>query len=91
MKVAIAEISSFMTSVAKGEVFGFAATAGPDRTVFLHLEGVGRLAGSFVGAVTVRRVFRLPAGAEVKGLTGLGVDFVGEGLPAHEMIIVPSR
>ena len=61
MKVAIAEISSFMTSVAKGEVFGFAATAGPDGAVFFHFYRMRGLAGSFVGAVTVRRILGLPA------------------------------
>ena len=40
-----------------------------------------------MGAVAEGWILGLSAGAEVEGLTGPGVDFVGEGLPAHRMII----
>ena len=74
-----------MGAVAEGEIFGFTAAAGPDGSVFLNLYGAGRLTGALVGAVAVRRVFGLAAGAEVEGLAGLSVDLVGEGLPVHRI------
>ena len=79
-----------MRAVAEGGIFGFAATAGPDGAVFLDLHGTGGFTGAFVRAVAAGRVFRLPTGAEVEGLSGLGVDLVGEGLPVHRLIIQQS-
>ena len=76
-----------MGAVAEGEVFGSAAAAGPDGTVLFDLHRAGRLTGTLVGAVAVRRVFGLAAGTEVEGLAGLSVDLVGEGLPGHGLII----
>ena len=63
-----------MGAVAEGEIFGFTAAAGPDGSVFLNLYGAGRLTGALVGAVAVRRVFGLAAGAEVEGLADELVD-----------------
>ncbi len=76
-----------MGAVAKGEIFGFAATAGPNRAVFFDLHRMGSFSRALMGSVTGRRVFGLSAGAEVEGLSGLGVNLVGEGLPAHGWII----
>jgi hypothetical protein len=79
-----------MASVTEGGILGFAAAAGPKRPVFFNLQGMRGLAGAFVGAVAEGWILGLSAGAEVEGLTGLGVDFVGEGLPAHGFIIQQS-
>ena len=79
-----------MGAVAEGEVFRFAATAGPDGAVFLDLHRTGGLAGALVGAVAVKRVVGLAAGAEIEGLAGLRVDLVGKGLPGHRLIIQHS-
>ena len=76
-----------MGAVAEGEVFRFAATAGPDRPAPFDLHGMRGFARALVGSVTVRGIFRLATGAEVKGLSGPGVDLVGEGLPVHGLII----
>ena len=76
-----------MATVAEGEVFGFAATTSPDGAGFFDLHGMGSLAGAFVRAVAVGWVLGLATGADIKILAGLRVDFVGEGLPAHRMII----
>jgi hypothetical protein len=77
-------------AVAEGEVFGFAAAAGPDGAVFFHFYRMRGFAGSFVGAVTVGRILGLATRAKVEGLPGLGVDLVGKGLPAHGIIIQQS-
>ena len=79
-----------MRAVAEGGILRFAATAGPDRTVFFDRNYFRRFARALVGAIAVRRVFGLAAGAESKGLAGGGVDFVGRGLPTHELIIEQS-
>ena len=72
-----------MGAVAEGEIFGFTAATSPDRAVFLHLDGMRGFARALMGPVAVGRIFGLTAGAEEKGLPGLGVNFVGEGLPSH--------
>ena len=64
-----------------------AATAGPNGAVFFNLHGMGSFAGTFVGSVAVGRVLALPTGAEIEGLSGLGVNFEGKGLPTHGIII----
>ena len=77
-----------MGTVAEGEIFGFTAATGPDRAVFLHLDGMRGFARALMGPVAVGRIFGLTAGAEEKGLPGLEVYFVGEGLPGHTSTIV---
>ena len=79
-----------MAAVAERSVFRFPTTASPDRSVFLYRNHFWGFARTFVGAVAVRRVLALSAGAKSEGLTGFRIDFVGGGLPAHELIIGQS-
>ena len=79
-----------MRAVTEGGIFGFTAAAGPDGAVFFDLHCAGCFAGALVRAVAVGRVFRLSTRAEKKGLSGLGADFVGKGLPVHLLIILQS-
>ena len=79
-----------MTTVAERGGFGFAATAGPDGSVLFYGHNFWGLAGAFMGAVTVRGILCLPTGAKGKGLAGFRVDFVGERLPTHGLIVRQS-
>jgi hypothetical protein len=80
-------VSALVRAVAEGGVFCFAATAGPDRPVFFYGNHSGGFARPFVGAVAVGRVLGLATAAKGKGLASDGIDLVGRGLPAHEIII----
>ena len=80
-----------MTAVAEGGVFCFAATTGPDRSVFLYRNHFRSFARPFGGAVAVGWVLDLGAAAESEGLTGFRIDLVGRGLPAYCLIFEKSR
>ena len=83
----VIEASALVRTVAEGGILRFAATAGPDGTVFLYRNHFGGFACTFVGAIAVGRVLGLAAATEGKGLASDGIDLVRRGLPAHGTII----